>query len=66
MEYIAFSLNRHRIEYDRNYGIDRRTGWTIVYDGSVLVELEPWLIAAIWKSLPRWRRIARWNKSVRV
>jgi hypothetical protein len=26
------------LDFDRDYGIDRRTGWSAVYDGSVVVQ----------------------------
>jgi len=42
-----------RLEWDREYGIDKRRGWTITYDGCVLVQLERFLMVAIWKA---WRR----------
>lgn len=45
-----------KIEYDTDYGIERRRGWSIVYDGIVFVELERWLVVALWKA---WRRIRR-------
>lgn len=38
------------IEFDRNYGMDNRTGWSIAVDGSYRAQLEPWLIVALWKS----------------
>lgn len=28
-----------RLEYDRDYGVARRSGWTVVVDGMVVVEL---------------------------
>jgi hypothetical protein len=44
------------IEWDTDYGIDRRSGWSIIHDGIVVVELEPWLVVAIVKAFVRWRR----------
>lgn len=36
-----------KVEFNSSYGIDKRTGWTITWNGCVLVQLEPWLIVAI-------------------
>jgi hypothetical protein len=32
-------IRSFRIEYDRDYGIDRRSGWTTTVNGIVCVEL---------------------------
>ena len=32
-----------KIEYDQDYGSEKRTGWSIVIDGSVVAELVPTL-----------------------
>ena len=39
------------VTFDRDYGIDNRTGWTICINGSVIVELERRLIIAVIKLL---------------
>jgi hypothetical protein len=39
-----------RIEWDKNYGVDKRTGWSISFNGSFLVELEKRLSVAIIKA----------------
>jgi hypothetical protein len=44
------------LQWDRDYGIDHRKGWTVVIDGSVCSELEPWLVVAMWKGFRTWRR----------
>jgi len=41
------------LEWDRDYGIGHRRGWTVKWNGSVLAELEPFLVVALWKA---WRR----------
>jgi len=47
------------LEYDRDCGIDKRTGWSVKRDGLVLVALEPWLFIALLKAVRTWRR---WSK----
>lgn len=47
------------IEYDEDYGIDHRNGWSICIDGSYAVQLEPSLPRAIVKALRSWMR---WEK----
>jgi hypothetical protein len=47
-----------RLEYDSDYGVYRRAGWTIVWDGQIVAELEPWLIVAVFKA---WRRVRAWS-----
>lgn len=40
------------LEWDRDYGILHRSGWTVKWDGHILAELERFLIVALWKA---WR-----------
>jgi hypothetical protein len=42
------------VQWDRDHGVDHRRGWTIVWDGSVLAALEPWLIVALVKVFRSW------------
>lgn len=35
------------IHFDRDYGIDRRTGWSIAIDGSFVVQFEKHLLVAL-------------------
>lgn len=42
------------IEYDSDYGIDHRSGWSVIWDGSYIVQLEKHLIVALWKA---WKAI---------
>lgn len=39
------------IQYDRDYGVDRRTGYTVTIDGVVRAELEPDLPLAICRAI---------------
>jgi len=39
------------LQHDRNYGIDKRTGWSICVAGSFYCQLEPWLIVATCKAI---------------
>jgi hypothetical protein len=45
-----------RIEYDRDYGIDRRSGWTVIIGGRVIVELYRSLIGALCIAAWKWMR----------
>lgn len=45
------------LEYNRNYGIDKRSGWTFVMNGGVEFQFEPWLIVALCRAF--WRRFIR-------
>lgn len=40
-----------KIQWDRNYGIAKRQGWSISLDGFYLVSLERWFIIAVVKAL---------------
>jgi len=51
MDSLTFKLNSLSVEFDRNYGISKRTGWSIAIDGRYLVELEKRLVKAIWKAI---------------
>jgi len=42
------------LDYDRNYGIDNRKGWSIAINGSYMVQLEPWLLVAVYKAVKKW------------
>jgi hypothetical protein len=50
------------IEWNEDYGIDKRTGWTVKLGGRVLVELEPFLVVALWKAW-RGRRLGSCHES---
>jgi len=42
-----------QIHYDKDYGIHRRTGWSIIYDGKVVVTVVPSFFKAMylwWKN----------------
>ena len=43
-------MNKFSIVYDKNYGIDNRKGWTVCINGSVVVELERFLLVALFKT----------------
>ena len=44
-------MRQFKLEWDREYGINKRTGWSIVVDGSVIVQLERFSIIAVVKAL---------------
>jgi hypothetical protein len=44
-------LFKWELEFDHQYGFDKgATGWSVNLDGHYLVQLEPWLLKAIWKA----------------
>ena len=46
------------LEFDRDYGIDHRTGWSYIHRGSVVEDINPSLIATLWKAVCyHWDRI---------
>lgn len=47
-------MNRFKLEYDTEFGIDRRSGWSIAVNGEYLVSLEPNLVVALWKAWWKW------------
>ena len=48
---IKIKINKLILDYDKNYGCDKRTGWSIAWDGCYLVQLERHLIIAIIKAI---------------
>jgi hypothetical protein len=46
----SFSLH-----YDCDYGMLHRKGWSVVIDGSYVVQFERRLIVALWKAFRAWR-----------
>ncbi len=50
-------MNSIRIDYDSDYGIDKRSGWSISFGGIVYVELERFLAGAIIKAVGRFIRL---------
>jgi hypothetical protein len=52
MNRLRIEFNAVALHFDRDYGIDLRTGWSVVIDGRVIVRMEPWLVVALWKA---WR-----------
>lgn len=52
---FTLGIGIYELQYDRNYGIRKRHGWSVIIDGSVYAELQPWLVMAIWKAVRfRW------------
>jgi len=45
-------IQSFRVEWDRNYGIDHRSGWSVAINGIVYVEFHRNPIAALWRA---WR-----------
>lgn len=53
-------LRQISVCWDRDYGINDRTGWTVVVDGIVEVELEPSLFRALYLGFIAWRHRHDW------
>ena len=39
-----------KIEYDKDYGIDKRTGWSIAINGWYVVQFHKYLVVALIKA----------------
>lgn len=59
---FCLEIGEFKIEHDRDYGCNKRTGWSVSFGGSYYVQLVPsfWraLIPACWR---RWK----WRKDIR-
>jgi hypothetical protein len=53
---MVISSGRFKLEFDKDYGCNKRTGWSIVEHGSIIVELEPSIILCFVKWILRRRR----------
>jgi hypothetical protein len=51
MHEARIRIGLFRIDFDRNYGCNNRTGWSIAHKGSFLVQLEKYLTIAIIKAI---------------
>lgn len=58
MRRLCVEVNRLQVEFDRDYGIGKRTGWSVAWEGSYAVQLEPWLVIALWRA---WRNVRQWE-----
>lgn len=56
-------MNSLRIEWDKDYGCNHRTGWSVSVNGSFLAELERFLFVAIVKAVYGYWFL--WDKEVR-
>ncbi|MBN9393077.1 MAG: hypothetical protein J0I20_33905 [Chloroflexi bacterium] len=45
---IRIGKDRYGLDYDTNYGMNKRTGWSFTWNGSYFTELEKSLIKAVW------------------
>lgn len=41
MRRFKIVINTHSLCYDKDYGIEKRSGWSVCYDGSFLSDLQP-------------------------
>ena len=57
-ERAEFRWGRLCIQFDRDYGIVNRTGWSVAWRGSFAVQLERWLVVGLFKA---WRSVRTWE-----
>jgi hypothetical protein len=53
-------MKQFRLEFDRDYGIDRLTGWSVTVNGVVRVQFAPGPIRALWRAI--WYRGNSWYR----
>lgn len=53
MKFFCVRTTQWALEFDKNYGIYNRSGWTLVHNGSTLIELEPSLFRFIFRFIFR-------------
>lgn len=53
MNHFRIELFEWTVIFDRGYGCDKRTGWSVAVRGSYVIQFEPGLCSALWKA---WRR----------
>ena len=51
MKRFEIAYDRVKIQYDQDYGIDHRKGWSIAIDGSYYVQFEKRLLVALFKAI---------------
>jgi len=59
----VWAMKRFNIEWDKEYGQDKRTGWSVCIDGSFVAKLERYFLVALIKSL--WVYFYIWEKEYR-
>jgi hypothetical protein len=47
---FLLGLGPWRVDYARKYGIDKRSGWSVFFDGAVAVQFEKHLLVALIKA----------------
>ena len=47
---MLFNIKNFSIDFNRDYGIDKKTGWSININGSFYAQLERFLIVALIKA----------------
>jgi hypothetical protein len=47
---MRIDVGRLSLQYNKDYGVDHRYGWSIAWVGHFLVDLERFLVVAIWKA----------------
>lgn len=52
-----------RLDFDPDYGIDHRRGWSVHYDGTCLVQFGRGPLRALWAAWRAWRGVLRSRKA---
>lgn len=47
MKTFVLRINGFSIEYDNDYGIDHRRGWSVIREGSYIVTFQRFLLLAL-------------------
>ncbi len=56
MKPFRFRYDHFELQYDRDHGVDHRSGWSVVIDGKVYVQFERGPVRAVWRAVREWRR----------
>lgn len=48
---MKIKIGKLCLDFDRDYGCDKRTGWSIAWDGHYTVQLERFFLVAVFKAI---------------
>ena len=57
-----FRIGRFSLQWDRDYGFYGSRGWSVVWNGCFVVQLEPWLLVALFKFFRNVRHYDSWRE----
>lgn len=52
--FVGKPIAQFSLTFDRDYGIDKQTGWTVTANGIVLTQFEPGPLRALWRGYRSW------------